>query len=118
MNLNQEIKIISIFRRSLRCVRNTIHTNLFVALMCNSVAWIVWYHGVSEPAGTCGLDDAVSDCPTLVAGGVVIGACNNASVVAGPFEDCLAEDGIVYMIDEVLLPPALCNGTVVQATLL
>ena len=32
--------------RSLRCVRNTIHTNLFVALMCNSVVWIVWYHGV------------------------------------------------------------------------
>ena len=27
-------------------MRNTIHTNLFVALMCNSVAWIVWYHGV------------------------------------------------------------------------
>ena len=45
-NLNQTMKRISIFFRSLRCVRNTIHTNLFVALMCNSVAWIVWYHGV------------------------------------------------------------------------
>ena len=83
----------------------------------NTTAEIVWYHGVSDGGG-CGLNDAVSDCPTLVAGGVVIGACNNASVVAGPFEDCLAEDGIVYMIDEVLLPPALCNGTVVEATLL
>ena len=32
----------------------------------NTTAEIVWYHGVSEPAGTCGLDEAVSDCPTLV----------------------------------------------------
>ena len=57
----------------------------------------------------------MTDCPALVAGDVVFGACNNASVVAGPFADCLAENGEVYLISEVLLPPALCNGTVIEA---
>ena len=87
---------------------------LLGAQYLNTTAEIVWYHGVSD-GGSCGLDDAVTDCPALVAGDVVVGACNNASVVAGPFADCLAENGEVYLISEVLLPPALCNGTVIEA---
>ena len=86
---------------------------LLGAQYLNTTAEIVWYHSVSD--GGCGLDDAVTDCPALVAGDVVVGACNNASVVAGPFADCLAENGEVYLISEVLLPPALCNGTVIEA---
>ena len=32
----------SVFR-SLRCVRNKIHTNLFISLIFNNLSWISWY---------------------------------------------------------------------------